>query len=214
MSSSSDSLLDSPPSSSGAAFSATAAFLTWQTIKYSVQSQRQHLYLLSRFLKFLVLIDDFLVLSSIIPIPPVPLHLPIMTQGWLTEFISSKIGAGELGSNLARPVQAILLLVSHCTTVLTSTLPVLGGDLGFVHTPVVPLGDCGELSDFFLLLPLVLQSGALGVEVPGGITDVLRDVWVDVFPVFVDRRSLASRFPRLLQLLCFSVLISILFGRA
>ena len=66
------------------------------------------------------------------------------------------------------------------------TFAVLGGDLSRVNALFVPLIDGGVLFDLLILLPLVFEGRALGVQVPGRVRDVLWNVRVDVLPLLVD----------------------------
>ena len=81
------------------------------------------------------------------------------------------------------------------------TFAVFGGDLSRVNALFVPLIDGGVLFDLLILLPLMLEGRSLGVQVPGRIRDVLRDVRVDVLPLLVYGGGGVTKLPLLLQLL-------------
>ena len=117
--------------------------------------------------------------------------------------VGGEVGPSVLGSDLARPLQAVSLFVGHGAAVLASAFPVFGGNLASVDPLFVPLVDArvGLLPVF--LGPLVLEGGPLGVQVPWRIGDVLRDVGVDILATFVDGGGGVAQLSLFLQLLLF-----------
>lgn len=81
---------------------------------------------------------------------------------------------------LCTHLQTIFLLVGHRATVLTRSLPELGGCLAFLHSLLVPLIDGVEMPLLLFLGPLVLQTGLAQADIPRSLTDILGDVRIDV----------------------------------
>ena len=77
--------------------------------------------LLLHSLKFVELVNDFLVGLVVIAVPPVTLSIEGEVELGLEVFVRSEVRTRVLGADLARPFQAVAFLVGDGATILTST---------------------------------------------------------------------------------------------
>mmetsp|Transcript_25698 Transcript_25698/g.50626 ORF Transcript_25698/g.50626 Transcript_25698/m.50626 type:complete len:261 (+) Transcript_25698:2935-3717(+) len=75
------------------------------------------------FLRQLVHIDHFLVLSWVVPVPPVPFPVEVHVQLGLDDLVCSQLLASQFGTSLPRPLHTVFGFVCHCTTVGTRPFP-------------------------------------------------------------------------------------------
>lgn len=95
------------------------------------------LHLLSHFLILVEVINHVLIHLGSVPVPAISLHLPTIPH-FLHQVISSNPLVRKPGSDLARSLCALLLLVTHGSAVLASAFAVLKGLMPFLPS-LIPL---------------------------------------------------------------------------